>query len=900
MRERPGAGALLELLKDPKWTEIQDIGAYLGFTHFLGQASQQRFTSRRQADQWQALKGPSGIDRLESIRTALRGRATTLAFGRRAEREEVAVKIAMRALEEWQGNATRLIDLQARAAAAGAETQAKLSLRLAAIEAVLPATGRLPDGFAERLSIARVSIEVEQRQMAQDRASLDSLRALFARFSEASALTETDGARLAAANAAITTATAQVSEAMLATGRAEQAAAAQAELVTRIEAEHREGLRVRTAVGEFGVLDAERQAAEADEAALKAARDSCDADVTSARRVLSRAHEAQAALSRLDGDVATLQLWSNRAAALQAQEIAAQTQRNAATSARAAADRAGSQLNELQRTFDNARATEATAEARLAARQRDASQLAELLSALMTHIRHEDTRCPVCASSFPEGELQTRARNSLAVQDAQLADDVRALDALRERTKAAGQAVTEAQSLISAAAADVRAAEAAETAAANERAAIAEGLRVGADSDLVSLLAERLTETSRARATLIGDGGGSPTDVRAAQARVETLSAARASLDERLASAVQRRTRCETALRAIQESLDGHPKPWTVEAADVVLAAHGKRLEAARASLEELTLKRAGAVNAEMAARERLAAAEAERDRIVAASRDANATRQAAVDAWQHAGMEGEPSLQAIEVRRAALADRASALAAHLEETTALSRSYEALLAQHELHERRALMDAQGGGGAADNPVPHTHQLQQQLQAVRAALRLTIATRDAVIAYGEQLKAQAESFSTEFLLPLNDLIDAFNRALLSRPGETVQFNAEHTVERTALAMQLRYADAIENAQYRPRCRRSLSSARGRWRRMVLASDAPPAQPTAGHAGAPYCLTTRSSTTTSSMLRRLSTSCATSSKSNAISSSCRAISATKASLSRASSTQPDCRAPSSNS
>jgi hypothetical protein len=238
--------------------------------------------------------------------------------------------------------------------------------------------------------------------------------------------------------------------------------------------------------------------------------------------------------------------------------------------------------------------------------------------------------------------------------------------------------------------------------------------------------------------------------------------------------AVQRRTRCETALRAIEESLDGHPKPWSIEAAAAALEAQRKLLEDARASLEDLTLKRAAATNAEAAARERLAAAEAERNRIAATIRDTEAARAAAVDGWQQAGMDGEPSSQAIEARGAALGDRAGALAAHLEETNALSRSYEAFLAQNELRALRALMDKQGGEGAADNPVPRAQQLQQQLQAARAALQLTTATRDAVVAYGDQLKAEAESFSTQFLLPLNDLIDGFNRALLSTPGETVQ------------------------------------------------------------------------------------------------------------------------------
>lgn len=802
LNEHPAAGALIDLLKDPEWTEIKDIGAYLGFTHFLGQASQQRFTSRAQSDQWQALKGPSGIDRLESIRTALRGRTTTLAFGRRAEREERVVNAAMRALEEWQGNTAKLAELQARGAAAGAETQATLDARLSTIERMLSASNRTPKDFMERLSIARTAIEAEQRQVARSRVGLDGLLTILARFSEASALTDSDGGRLAAADAAIATATARVSEAMLAATKAEQAAAAQAEIVARTEAAHGERVRIRTAIVELRMLDVVRQTAQTDEAALKAERDACQADVTSAQGILSRAREAQATLSRLDGEQATLQVWSTRAAALQAREEASQTQRNAATAASAAADRVRSQLTELQLAFDDTRGAEATANARLTARRRDASQLAELLAGLAAHIGHDDTHCPVCASSFPVGELQTRARNALAAQDAQLADDVRALDALRDRAKAAAQALTQAQIFISAEVAAIAAAEAVETAAASERGAIAEGLGVSANSDLVSLIAERLAEVNRMRATHIRDAGGSATDVSSAQTRVDTLSAALASLDERLAAAVQRRTRCETAVHAIEESLDGFPQPWSIDAADAALDAQRKLLEDARASLENLTLQRAATANSETAARERLTAAEAERGRITAAVHDATAARAAAVDNWQQAGMDGGPSLQAIEARESALGDRAGALAAHLEETNALSRSYEVFLAQDELRALRATMDKQGGEGAASNPVLRAQQLQEELLAARAALRLTTVSRDAVVAYGDQLKAEAESFSTQFLLPLNDLIDGFNRALLSTPGATVQFSAEHTVERTSLAMQLRYADAVDNARYK--------------------------------------------------------------------------------------------------
>ncbi|MBB2932059.1 AAA family ATPase [Paraburkholderia silvatlantica] len=802
LREHPAADALLDLLKNPEWTEINDIGAYLGFTHFLGQASQQRFTSRAQSDQWQALKGPSGIDRIESIRTALRGRATTLAFGRRAEREEGALNAAMRALEEWQGYTARLAGLQARGVAAGAENEAALEARLSNIERVMPAGEHTSEDFAERLSIARATIEAEQQQIARNRVVFDTLRITVARFAEASALLGREGARLDAADGAIATATTHVSEAMLAATNAESAAAAQAEIVARIEAEHRERVRIRTAIAEFGTLDAERRAAQADEAVLKAEHDTCQADVTSARGVLSRAHEAQATLSRLDSEQATLQLWSTRAAALQAKEAASQIQRKAATAAAAAADRARNQLTELQRAFDDARAVEANADARLAARRRDASQLAELLSGIAAHINHDATQCPVCANSFPVGELQTRARNAVAAQDAQLADDVRALDALRDRTKAVAQALAQARSLMSAEVEATAAAVAAETVTASERAAIAEGLGVSPENDLVSLINERLSEAARARAAHIRDAGGSAADVSSAQARVDALSATLASLDERRASAVQRRTRCETMLRSIEESLEGHPRPLSTEAADAAIETQRKLLEDARTSLEELTVKRVATANSETVARERLAAAQAERERIASAIRDAEAGRAAAVEAWQQAGMDGEPSSQAIEAREAALGDLASALAVHFEDTNALSRSYESFLAQDELRALLAKMDQHGGEGAAENPALYAQQLQGQLEAARAALRLTTATREAVVAYGDQLKAEAESFSTQFLLPLNDLIDGFNRALLSAPGATVQFTAEHTVERTSLAMQLRYADAVDNAQYR--------------------------------------------------------------------------------------------------
>jgi len=262
-----------------------------------------------------------------------------------------------------------------------------------------------------------------------------------------------------------------------------------------------------------------------------------------------------------------------------------------------------------------------------------------------------------------------------------------------------------------------------------------------------------------------------------------------------------------------------------------------------------------------------------------------------ALAAWRAAEMDDVPSRDAIERREDALSRRAAELAGQLDEEQALARAYEVLLAQEQLGTLTAAMEAEGGAGAADDPTVHEQRLQARLNSSRAALRLIEDTRKAVVAYTAQLKTQAEDFSSKFLLPLNDLIDAFNRALLSTPGETVQFNAAHTVERTSLGMRLRYADPIENARYRTELPPQLVLSEGQMAANGFSICAPRALPIAGRAGPRCYWMIHSNTTTLSTRPLSSTLCGTWSRSRAISSSCRATSATRVSSSPVSSTRP---------
>jgi hypothetical protein len=125
--ERSAAGAtpmssiVAQLARADRPT-INDLGTYLALTHFLGQAAQQRFTSRDSQDQWQALKGPSGIERLEQVRSGLRGRSTVSAFTRRTEKEQAAATEIEKQIAEWQGWQARLARLRQAARAARSRT----------------------------------------------------------------------------------------------------------------------------------------------------------------------------------------------------------------------------------------------------------------------------------------------------------------------------------------------------------------------------------------------------------------------------------------------------------------------------------------------------------------------------------------------------------------------------------------------------------------------------------------------------------------------------------------------------------------------------------------------------------------------------------------------------------
>ena len=92
---------IVRLLKRPDWAEISDLHGYLSITHFFGQASAQRFSLKKPTDQWEALKGPAGVDRINTLRERMSGLGVKRAFTRAIEDRSAKLEQSRLELAAW-------------------------------------------------------------------------------------------------------------------------------------------------------------------------------------------------------------------------------------------------------------------------------------------------------------------------------------------------------------------------------------------------------------------------------------------------------------------------------------------------------------------------------------------------------------------------------------------------------------------------------------------------------------------------------------------------------------------------------------------------------------------------------------------------------------------------------
>ncbi|MET3662578.1 AAA family ATPase [Aquamicrobium ahrensii] len=808
-RSAKGATAMAEIvaqLARPDRRTINDLGTYLALTHFLGQAAQQRFTSRDPHDQWQALKGPSGIDRLERIRAGLRGRPTIAAFTRRLDAEQGVVASLDRQIADWQGWMTRLERLRAAARATGALTADEVVARIEQLEADLQqlAAGQplavTSEGVGQRLAALGDRIGEALRTTGERKAALEALSALPAQFLVSQAEGQLDHPSLVRQRSVVSDAQARLDRASPLVGSTGDAVIAQTAAIATIDQNIGVLDAARTDLARRAQLTTLISTEQQDRTALNEAISAHRTTIAEADAAISQHSEASAEVARLRSLAASARALNESMADcldLQGKSGAAEA---ALAQGREAAARAATELTPLESRLSNLDSKIAAAERERAEADRHASAISAALSQLASHIHEGDTDCPVCRTQFEPGALKALADAAASGSDHRLAQADDALEALRSTRPALNDEVRRLLGVVVAVDGLERVARAAADAVTNARASIAQTLATAPDSDLDALAASRARDADAALAA--AEAALAPLSANAAAA-IEQRSSVAADLDELIARDNQlgaRLAKYQAEDKACADRIAARNlSNATIGDIEARLTAERERGEGARARLAQMNEAAASAstdVQREQAAldlaQRDLSAAEAARTTSDLAARQMQ-------QRWTRAGLKDIPSQTEYDRGLAAIDAVLADLRSLAERQLVLARENEDALLQSEIDEIVDSMRVTGGEDGVRDPTAYLAELKSKLEAARAAVKLTTTARSAVKRYSEDLQKQADDFSTRVLDPLNTVIDDFNEAMLSTPGESIQFKADTRVDATSFGMALRYREKVDNA-----------------------------------------------------------------------------------------------------
>ncbi|NGO54920.1 AAA family ATPase [Allomesorhizobium camelthorni] len=810
--ERSAAGGtamadIIAQLARPDRRAINDLGTYLALTHFLGQAAQQRFTSRDPQDQWQALKGPSGIDRLERIRAGLRGRPTVTAFTRRIEKEQGAVAMLDRRIADWQGWMTRLERLRSAARATGILSADEVAGRIDRLEAdlqqlvagqPLAVTG---EGVGQRLAALGDRIGDALITSGERKSALEALSTLPAQFAVSQAEARLDHPSLVRLRSEVGDAQARLDRAVPHVGAANDPVSAQNTAIATIDQNiamleaASTDLARRAQLAELLAADAKDRAALGDTiAAHRTTIENADATI-------NQHGEAVAEVARLRSLAASARALNDSMADCLDLEAEAGAAGAALAQGRGAAERATSALIPLERQFADLDIRIAAAERERAEADRHASAISAALSQLASHLHEDDTDCPVCQTHFEPGMLKALAEAAASGSDSRLAQADEALETLRTLRLPLSAEINRLRADVGAVEGLEKAAAVAADAVTDARAAIAQTLGVTPVSDLASLAAARVRDADAALAT--AEAALEPLAASAAAA-TEQRSLAAANLDDLIARDSQLGTRLSQFQAEDAACADRiaarNVSNATIADLEARLTSERRQAESARARLATLTEAASAAVAAVQ--REQIALDAARRDLAAAEVTRAGAEQSARrmQERWTQSGLSDILPSQAEYERGLAVIDAVLAgLRSLADRQLVLARYNEDALLQSEIDEIIASMRANGEEDGVNDPAKYLAALKARLEAARAAVKLTTNSRSAVKRYSEDLQAQADDFSARVLDPLNSVIDDFNEAMLSTPGESIQFKADTRVDATTFGMALRYREKVENA-----------------------------------------------------------------------------------------------------
>ena len=811
---KPEPESIVELLRSRSWgSPIQDLSLYLAFTHFLGQASNQRFTSRDSEEQWNALKGPSGIDQLEEVRNALRGRATINAFNRRIERDGQEIAECKERLTSWQLLRDRASKLRQIADAAGALTKetvledvARLETRGAALfgesRTRSPFPSTLPSDGVDRVAALRRTLESARAAREQRLVVISGLVQTTSEYSAVRAAADAGSPAVDIAKASVEQLTEQRSQLALTIAQKQESLRK-----SRGDASTQQNqvVLLKRAMEDYRSLKASQdvlKSAEEEYSQTDRSLNRLMTEQTELRAEMERGRGMEAAFNSAAAELERVNALSRRIRDVEIASERYQQSQRAANQAEQDIAPMPDQRESLRQRIDRLQQDVVAAEAEVSRATERVSEVSASISMIAVHISETDTVCPLCHTHFPQGELQALIRASTEQGDQVLTI---AQDSLASKSRQLKQAETELRSLAERhdrLQVEIREAQDLRTGLQELRQGIASDLELAIDADFTTIIADRQRRRSelalRARTLWEEFAHQAPQKTT----RLQQLGVDIQSVQRSLTLVTQRRESVQREIRATTERLrlQGRGSDSEVELAKSVAEQENTFgileafNESAARELENLAADEALLSRRLQEAQAQLNAREAEME---SASRNA-----AAIEAqWKVSGMGGLPNAASLTKRRTEIAKEVEEIDLLLTEQARLVEAYQKALQNEELKTVTAQLELIGGKGAASDPKRYEATLNLRLQQTESKQQASESTKATVSALAETLQKAASDFSTRFLLPLNDLIDQFNEALLSYPGETIRFKASHHLNRTQFDMQLRYRDQIDDAIY---------------------------------------------------------------------------------------------------
>jgi hypothetical protein len=788
----PEEGAIASLLKRPEWAEITNLHGYLSITHFLGQASTQRFSLRKPDKQWEALKGPAGIDRINALRERMSGLGVRRAFTRALDERTRKLNEASEALTAWRS----LLAERDRARQLSSSDEAvspkavREAVELAATQ-ILRLAPDLPWSMPEQSTNSESLLEalaglvraVEQRDLLDSKA-VDTLATIAAGFDAAGA--ETLRLRVLAVDIEQRRAAAveKLAEAEAALLRATASLSATERHCSQAQARSVTLMRIRAGVRQLGDSLSRRAEAAAQLERSAIATSGMDASIVAFRESLTRATGKRAERRALS-DRVTL-----------ARRRAEVSEKLSVT--RSEIDRltpllARRQFGELRTQREALATRDATAQAlvaRLTADLRahdDRTQaIAEAVSVIAHWLNHDDVSCPVCASGFPPGRLAALASEQ-AASDARPASQLAAAladarlegDGLRLQMADVDRAIAELEQL-QATMTTLRGREQELRQQLVEAGGSADG--VYDQSDVLVLeheLAALDTQLAASDAPEQIDAR-----VKEAEAVLKAELAKRATIQESRDAADED---IETARAALRQ----HAEIWSDDKGLLVdLDAEQASVDRLLADLASQTSTQRAAVDNARLTRDIHREAVAQETQAQTASNarldELAAERAALVKRWTDAGQTGEPDAARVAQSRARLNEREMHLKPVRATQQELVAGYRRWLNDEQLRRLEERIADMVRREDAPTELEVRPRLERRADDARREVEVVQKARERINAVGSQLQERAESYADEVLVPLNATIQRFARTLMTWADASIIYKAEHHVTRSEL------------------------------------------------------------------------------------------------------------------